>query len=168
MTCWCQGISIRGIDIFIPEVCVVAPKELIFFNTLRPEQNGLCFAYNVFKCISLNENIFSLKFHCSLHLKSPINNESALVQVMAWCVKQQHYMRQCWPSFTLPSPRTNKLIDWNFVIRVWWGVAEWPEVRPPTGNYSTAIAFKRDAFQQKQKLWYHLGNAWRHLFFYHY
>ena len=32
-------------------------ESLIFVNTLRPRQNGRCFAYDTFKCIFLNENV---------------------------------------------------------------------------------------------------------------
>ena len=53
--------------------------------TLRPRQNGRHFADDIYKCISLNENVWiqnniSLKFV----RKGPINNIPALVQVMAW------------------------------------------------------------------------------------
>ena len=52
----------------------------ISFNTLRPRQNGRHFADNIFKCISLTENVWipitiSLKFVP----KGPINNIPALV-----------------------------------------------------------------------------------------
>ena len=54
-------------------------------NTLRPKQNGRNFADDILKCIFLNENVWipnkiSLKFVP----KGPINNNPALVQVMAW------------------------------------------------------------------------------------
>ena len=54
-------------------------------NTLRPKQNGRHFADDILKCIFLNENVWipkkiSLKFVP----KGPINNNPALVQVMAW------------------------------------------------------------------------------------
>ena len=54
-------------------------------NTLRPKQNGRDFADDMFKCIFLNENIWipieiSLKFVP----KGSINNNPALVQIMAW------------------------------------------------------------------------------------
>ena len=54
--------------------------------TLRPRQNGRHFTYNIFKCISLNENVWivieiSLKFVS----KGPINNIPILVQLMDWC-----------------------------------------------------------------------------------
>ena len=54
-------------------------------NTLRPRQDGRHFADDIFKCIFLNENVWipiemSLKFVS----KGPINNISAMVQIMAW------------------------------------------------------------------------------------
>ena len=54
-------------------------------NTLRPRQNGRLFADDTFKRILLNENVrisstISLKFVP----KGPINNNPALVQIMAW------------------------------------------------------------------------------------
>ena len=55
------------------------------FNSQRPRQNGRHFADDILKCIFLNENVcipnkISLKFVP----KGPINNNPALVQVMAW------------------------------------------------------------------------------------
>ena len=54
-------------------------------NTLRPRQNGCHFPDDIYKCIFLNENIW-FKFKVSLEFapKGPINNISALVQIMAW------------------------------------------------------------------------------------
>ena len=54
-------------------------------NTLRPRQNGRHFTEDNFKCIFLNENVWipisvSLKFVP----KCLINNNPALVQIMAW------------------------------------------------------------------------------------
>ena len=56
-----------------------------FVNTLRPRQNGRHFADNTFKHIFLNEN-FRIPIKISLKFvpKGPINNISALVQIMAW------------------------------------------------------------------------------------
>ena len=54
-------------------------------NTLRPRQNGRHFADDIFKCIFLNENAWiSLKFSLKFVPKGPINNNPALVQIMAW------------------------------------------------------------------------------------
>ena len=54
-------------------------------NTLRPRQNGRHFPDDIFKCIFLNENIWiSIKISLKFVYKGPINNISALVQIMAW------------------------------------------------------------------------------------
>ena len=55
------------------------------FNTLRPRQNGRRFADNTFKCIFLNENVWiSIKISLKFVPKGPMNNNPALVQIMAW------------------------------------------------------------------------------------
>ena len=55
------------------------------FNTLKHEQNGRRFADSIFKCIFVNENVCIL-IYISLKCvpKDAIDNEYALVQVMAW------------------------------------------------------------------------------------
>ena len=54
-------------------------------NTLRPRQNGRHFADDIFKCIFLNENVrISIKISLKFVPKGPINNSTALVQIMAW------------------------------------------------------------------------------------
>ena len=53
--------------------------------TLRLKQNGRHFPDDIFKCISLNENVWILiKISLKFVLKGPINNIPALVQIMAW------------------------------------------------------------------------------------
>ena len=57
-----------------------------FLNTLRPKQNGRHFINDIFNSFFFNENAWipnniSLKFVP----KGPINNNPALVQLMAWC-----------------------------------------------------------------------------------
>ena len=56
-----------------------------WFNTLRLRQNGRHFPDDIFKCISLNENLWIL-IEISLNFvpRGPINNIPALVQIMAW------------------------------------------------------------------------------------
>ena len=54
-------------------------------DSLRPRRNGRQFPDDIFKCILLNENVWtssniSLKFVP----KGPINNYPELVQIMAW------------------------------------------------------------------------------------
>ena len=56
-----------------------------WFNTLRPRQNGRHFADDTFKYIFLNKNvIISAKISLKFVPKGPINNITALVQIMAW------------------------------------------------------------------------------------
>ena len=57
----------------------------MWFNTLRPRQNGRRFADDTFKRIFLNENVrISIKISLKFVPKGPINNIPALVQIMAW------------------------------------------------------------------------------------
>ena len=54
-------------------------------NSLRPRQNGRHFADDTFKRIFLNENVrISIKISLKFVPKGPINNNPALVQIMAW------------------------------------------------------------------------------------
>ena len=56
------------------------------FNTLRPRQDGHNFADDIFTCIFFNENCCILiKFSLKYVRKGPIDNNPALVQIMAWC-----------------------------------------------------------------------------------
>ena len=53
--------------------------------TLRPRHNGRHFPDAIFKWIFLNENVwFSIKISLKFVTWGPINNVSALVQIMAW------------------------------------------------------------------------------------
>ena len=60
-------------------------KSIADINTLRLRQNGRRFADDTFKRIFLNENgrIF-IKISLRFVPKGPINNNPALVQIMAW------------------------------------------------------------------------------------
>ena len=54
-------------------------------NTLRPRQNGRRFADDTFRRIFLNENVgISIEISLKFVAKGPINNNPALVQIMAW------------------------------------------------------------------------------------
>ena len=54
-------------------------------NTLRLRQNGRHFPDDIFKCFFLNGNVsIAIKISLKFVLKGPINNSSALVQIMAW------------------------------------------------------------------------------------
>ena len=59
--------------------------SFIYFNTLRPRQNGRRFADDTFKRMFLNEDVrISIKISLKFVPKGPINNDPALVQIMAW------------------------------------------------------------------------------------
>ena len=60
-------------------------EHSLFFNTLRPRQNGRRFADDTFKPTFLNENIqILIKISLKFVPKVPINIIPALVQIMAW------------------------------------------------------------------------------------
>ena len=60
-------------------------SNCLWFNTLRPRQNGRHFPGDIFKCIFLNENVWiSIKNSLKFVPKVPINDIPALVQIMAW------------------------------------------------------------------------------------
>ena len=88
---YCHGLfwyQSSGISLIaIPSVTwAYPPCWYCQLNTLRPRQNGCRFADNTFKCIFLNENVLILiKISLKFVPKGPINNNPALVQIMAWC-----------------------------------------------------------------------------------
>ena len=56
-----------------------------WLNTLRQRQNGRHFPDNIFTCIFVNENwCILIKFSLKYVRKGPIDNNPALVQIMAW------------------------------------------------------------------------------------
>ena len=57
----------------------------ICVNTLRPRQDGRNFTDDIFKCISLDENVW-IPINISLKFvpKGPVNNIPTLVQIIAW------------------------------------------------------------------------------------
>ena len=62
-----------------------AQLYMAYINTLRPRQHGRHFADDYFKRIFWNENIgMSIKISPEFVYKGPINNNPALVQIMAW------------------------------------------------------------------------------------
>ena len=63
---------------------IFTAQEEITLNTLRPRQNGRRFADDTFKRILLNVRI-SIKISLKFVPNGPINNNPALVQIMAWC-----------------------------------------------------------------------------------
>ena len=77
---WCIH---RSTGVRIPRTSLLPPFSLL--NTLRPRQNGRHFADDIFKCIFLNENVWTpIKISLKFVPKGPINNIQALVQIMAW------------------------------------------------------------------------------------
>ena len=68
-------------------VCEMAAilSRLRWVNTLRPRQDGRHFADDIFMCIFVNENCCILiKISLKCVRKGPIDNNPALVQIMAW------------------------------------------------------------------------------------
>ena len=65
--------------------CRYPGVTLYILNSLRPRQNRRHFAEDVFKCIFLTENVrISIKISLKFVPKGPINNNPALVHIMAW------------------------------------------------------------------------------------
>ena len=65
--------------------CILLFVVSEMLNTLRLRQNGRRFADDTFKRIFLNENArISIKISLKFVPKGPINNNPALVQIMAW------------------------------------------------------------------------------------
>ena len=63
----------------------LAAHDWYGINTLRPRQNGHRFADDTFKRIFFNENVrISIKISLKFVPKGPIDNNPALVQIMAW------------------------------------------------------------------------------------
>ena len=57
-----------------------------FINSSAPGPKGCHFADDICKCIFKNETFYILiRISLKFVLKCPIDNKSALVQVMAWC-----------------------------------------------------------------------------------
>ena len=71
------------------------------FNRMKPEQNGRCFAEDIFLHIFMNENVRILnKISVKYGPRDPVDEKSALDQVMACCRQAtSHYLIQCWPNF---------------------------------------------------------------------
>ena len=74
---------------FKNSLCTVHVAAILFglqcVNSSPPRKNGRHFADNIFKCIFMNEK-FCILIEISMKFvpKGPIDNNSALIQVMAW------------------------------------------------------------------------------------
>ena len=61
------------------------PRYMYNVNTLRPRQNGHHFPDDILKCLFFNENVWiSIRISLKFIPNGPINNNPALVQIMAW------------------------------------------------------------------------------------
>ena len=85
--------------LFLPEACFH-----IFFNSLRPRQNGRHFTDNTVKYIFVNENVLiSIKISLKFVPMGPINNIHALVQIIGktpvriilWCPITKMLIKAC-------------------------------------------------------------------------
>ena len=67
-------------------------------NTLRPRQDRRHFTDDIFTCDLFNENHFILiTFSLKYFRKGPVDNNPALVQIMAWRDEAtSHYLNQWW------------------------------------------------------------------------
>ena len=73
----------RGVHLLLTALYINSSPPLR--NTLRPRQNGSCFADDTFKRIFLNENVrISIEISLKFVPKGSINNIPASVQIMAW------------------------------------------------------------------------------------
>ena len=85
---WRHGMCLRDVRIPLtdpPQQSMVGRTVGGSVNTLKPRQNGRHFPDDIFKCIFLNENIWTLiEISPEFVPKGPINNIPALVQIMAW------------------------------------------------------------------------------------
>ena len=71
-----------GIPIVLHRPLIVPCTTL---KTLRPKHNERHFADDIFKCISLNENVWiPIKISLKFVPKGPINHIPSLAQIMAW------------------------------------------------------------------------------------
>ena len=78
----CYITMVSDVTVLRMHTCI---SSCLWVNTLRPRQNGRRFADDTFKCISLNENArISIKISLKFVPKGLVNNNPALVQIMAW------------------------------------------------------------------------------------
>ena len=70
---------------------------MVFFNTLRPRQNGRHFPDDIFKWIFLNENVWiSINISSKCVSRGPINNIPTLVQWLGADQATSRYLNQWW------------------------------------------------------------------------
>ena len=86
---WCiKGVKINTLVVLgfgWPVAVYFGLLSVSEINTLRPRQGWRHFADDIFMCIFFNENCCILiKFSLKYVRKGPIDNNPALVQMMAW------------------------------------------------------------------------------------
>ena len=81
---YCNGTRLYCVGKWTSNL-IQGEKLLRMFNTLRPRQDGRHFADDIFTCIFFNENCCILiKLSLKYMRKGPIDNNPALIQIMAW------------------------------------------------------------------------------------
>ena len=102
-------------------------------TTLRQRQHGRHFADDIFKRIFLNENVLiSINISLKFIPKGPLDNMSALVQIMAWWWKgSSHYLNQWWLNLmmhirvtqpqwvTSLAPGLSGIFSWLTISELW-------------------------------------------------
>ena len=80
-------------------------------EALRPRQDGCYFADDILQCMSpIKKFEFCLKFHWTLFQRLPSDNNSALVQIMAW--------RRAGDK-PLSGPMMTWIVGLNMLMRMW-------------------------------------------------
>ena len=103
--------TVRGMHICEPSMTLSSMKARI----VRSEQNGRLFANDIFKYITLKENsciLNQISLKC-VH-QGPINNKSALIQLMAWCgTGDKPLSEPVTMQFTDEHIRYNASVNWH-------------------------------------------------------
>ena len=76
---------LAALEVVVLTTSGVSSDKIGIINTLRPRQNGRHFPDDIFKWISLNENVWnSINISLKFVPRGAINNIPTMVQVMAW------------------------------------------------------------------------------------
>ena len=114
------GENISNLVKFCKLVLVLSSMFHFAFNTLRAVQKDRHFAYAIFKCIFVTEDILCLDPNVPKFIpKGQSDNKSALIQVLAWCrTCSKHYLKQWWRIYA--SPGRNDVILRAFRYSLLW------------------------------------------------
>ena len=118
------SIGLMQCSHWCPFYCRGLCYDILWFNTLRPRQNGRHFPDDSSKCIFWNENVWiSLENSLKFVPWGPINNIPALVQI--WLGADQatsHYLKQWWYSLLtyICVTRPQRVNDVN-LYKIWDG-----------------------------------------------